>query len=57
MEADEIHLLRRRYLECRSQARAAKAAMREQRDKSRMLMSACANKLMEKEEQVVKVRL
>ena len=57
MEADEIHLLRRRYLECRSQARAAKAAMREQRDKSRMLVSACANKLMEKEEQVVKVRL
>ena len=57
MDVDEQHLLRRRFLECRAHARAAKTAMREQREKSRMLVKAVATKLVEKEEQVQKVRM
>ncbi len=55
MEADAVHLLRRRYAESRQQNRELRARMREQRQRSRQLMAACTLKMQEKDEYIQKV--
>ena len=56
MESDEINALKRRYFDTRQQSRDAKARMRQQRERSRQLIAACAQKLQEKELQIETVR-
>ena len=56
MELDEINALKRRYFDARQQNRESKARMRQQRERSKQLIAACAQKLQEKELQIETVR-
>ena len=55
MESDEVHLLKRRFIESRQQSRTMKQILREQKERSRQIITAFAVKLQEKEEEIQNV--